>query len=567
MARLLQNSNNPGTTTGSWGGLFTCCFGLPNNKSPDTISDTTVKNVDESKKGSTKSKAFADQPKSPSLIAGTTTGVRPSSMINDQAGRTRTLSTTSSGSNKQVIGNGVNKPPSAVGADKPPSGSGVGVEAIYKSWAGNGSNENIALAAKSKPMNQSPSESSTRSASGQRIPLRVVAAGNKGSYNNIPDEFDAPNFKEEEYTKDNQWKLNDAESSVGSMVQEKLTILNTHIKFSFQSSELKIDVKNVENAPVKESGGAAGYQLRIAIIGLKKKRWTSAIVPAPDPAFNESVTFKNLTPEEVSKVAIRYRLYACEKHRRQFVFAQSTIACTSINLQQGGDYPIVMKPEIGKSHVAHSEADSDDNSRITGSIFGGSSAGRSSIRSKLSHVSAKMHRRGSHQSDSGVSTAQIPPPQTRAEQVAKTSKADWPELQCGLMFDELTKRLSIRILRANRLKAPEATIGSPKTFASATLMSKTGEKIATLKTKSAKLRPSTEFGEEFAFDLSALSAHDVMVFFRVFHKHHVHKDVNIGWFAIGCNNTGEEERDHWNEMLSAQGQEITRWHILNEETQ
>lgn len=107
------------------------------------------------------------------------------------------------------------------------------------------------------------------------------------------------------------------------------------------------------------------------------------------------------------------------------------------------------------------EADSDDNSRITGSIFGGSSAGRSSIRSKLSHVSAKMHRRGSHQSDSGVSTAQIPPPQTMAEQVAKTSKADWPELQCGLMFDELTKRLSIRILRANRLKAPEATIGSP----------------------------------------------------------------------------------------------------------
>lgn len=34
--------------------------------------------------------------------------------------------------------------------------------------------------------------------------------------------------------------------------------------------------------------------------------------------------------------------------------------------------------------------------------------------------------------------------------------------------------------------------------------------------------------------------------------------------TLGAKNNGEEERSHWNEMLQAQGQEITRWHALNE---
>ncbi|VDD77679.1 unnamed protein product [Mesocestoides corti] len=97
-----------------------------------------------------------------------------------------------------------------------------------------------------------------------------------------------------------------------------------------------------------------------------------------------------------------------------------------------------------------------------------------------------------------------------------------------------------------------------------TLVSASGEKITSSHTHDVKLSTNTEFGERFAFDMSSLNPREVTLFVRVFQKHHVHKNECLGWFAIGSKNTGEEERSHWNEMLQAQGQEITRWHVLNE---
>lgn len=124
---------------------------------------------------------------------------------------------------------------------------------------------------------------------------------------------------------------------------------------------------------------------------------------------------------------------------------------------------------------------------------------------------------------------------------------------------------------------------------SLTLQNETGDKVNSSHTHDVRLAANTEFGEKFAFDMNALNPREVTLFVRVFQKHHIHKHESLGWFAIGrthfttnayayfayttdilliyhlgAKNSGEEERSHWNEMLQAQGKEISRWHVLNE---
>ncbi|VDL40313.1 unnamed protein product [Hymenolepis diminuta] len=352
-------------------------------------------------------------------------------------------------------------------------------------------------------------------------------------------------------------------------VQESLNVpanatVHTHVKMNYKSSELVIQIKNVENAPGEENAGSQAYQVRLALIGLKKKkRWHSHIVPAPNPVFNEEAVFKGITSDELAKMALRMRLYSCTKHRRNFIFAESTVSFTALNLRAGeADIPFALVSKVGHESVVDSESDIGDDT-MSNSRFGSPL----SIHSRISRRSStRSHRSGSrHQRPPSASsvasrkanTNTMPELET-ARRVAADREANWPELLCGLAYNNTTKRLSISVLRANRLKIPE------EVYVSLTLVSETGEEITSSHTHDVHLAVNTEFGEKFAFDMNSLSPREVTLFVRVFQKHHIHKHESLGWFAIGAKNNGEEERSHWNEMLQAQGKEISRWHVLNE---
>ncbi|KAM3179123.1 hypothetical protein ACTXT7_001170 [Hymenolepis weldensis] len=403
-----------------------------------------------------------------------------------------------------------------------------------------------------------------------------------------------------------------------SSVQESLNVpanatVHTHVKMNYKSSELVIQIKNAENAPSEENAGSQAYQVRLALIGLKKKkRWHSRIVLAPNPVFNEEAVFKGITSDELAKMALRMRLYSCRKHRRNFIFAESTVSFTALNLRAGeADIPFALVSKVGHESVVDSESDIGDDT-MSSSRFGSpiSLHSRASRRSSTrTHRSGSRHQRPPSASSvaSRKANTDVMPELETARRVAADRGANWPELLCGLAYNNTTKRLNISVLRANRLKIPEGSFRSPsyelyfscislsiielriqsrlyckildhladnqfhnklkrviKVYVSLTLVSETGEEITSSHTHDVHLAANTEFGEKFAFDMNSLSPREVTLFVRVFQKHHIHKHESLGWFAIGAKNNGEEERSHWNEMLQAQGKEISRWHVLNE---
>ena len=36
----------------------------------------------------------------------------------------------------------------------------------------------------------------------------------------------------------------------------------------------------------------------------------------------------------------------------------------------------------------------------------------------------------------------------------------------------------------------------------------------------------------------------------------------LGWFALGYNNSGDEETTHWEDMQEFAGEQMCRWHVL-----
>ena len=51
----------------------------------------------------------------------------------------------------------------------------------------------------------------------------------------------------------------------------------------------------------------------------------------------------------------------------------------------------------------------------------------------------------------------------------------------------------------------------------------------------------------------------------VYNKRNMKKRDLIGWFALGHNSSGAEERSHWTDLREARGVQICRWHVLCEE--
>ncbi|VUZ49047.1 unnamed protein product [Hymenolepis diminuta] len=424
MARLLQKSNQPSTNTGSWGGLFTCCFASSKSSSPEppVIPSIKVQGPVSNTAELSKEREVAD-------------GKSVVSQASAESGSA--LNKVAANTNREQTDN----------TSKP---SSQRVEAMYNSWADRGDQG--------------------RSEAPPSVTLSAIA-GRKGSAQ-APSEAHSSNtsvheFLEERYTKGFNWQ------SQGNLsVQESLNVpanatVHTHVKMNYKSSELVIQIKNVENAPGEENAGSQAYQVRLALIGLKKKkRWHSHIVPAPNPVFNEEAVFKGITSDELAKMALRMRLYSCTKHRRNFIFAESTVSFTALNLRAGeADIPFALVSKVGHESVVDSESDIGDDT-MSNSRFGSPL----SIHSRISRRSStRSHRSGSrHQRPPSASsvasrkanTNTMPELET-ARRVAADREANWPELLCGLAYNNTTKRLSISVLRANRLKIPEGSFRSP----------------------------------------------------------------------------------------------------------
>ncbi|XP_022107015.1 synaptotagmin-16-like [Acanthaster planci] len=289
--------------------------------------------------------------------------------------------------------------------------------------------------------------------------------------------------------------------------------------YSGESSRMNVTVMRGLNLPSKDQGGASAWRLRILLYP-KKQRTKTRIRETEEPVFKELFRFTRIRPHELVNTAIRFRLYAAERMRKERLVGEGLVKFSSMNTS--APQTILVKL------VSRSEA-----SQVTG--------GNASPYSSSSDLSAS--------GDSNTSLQSL-------------SHGGLPELLVGLTYNATTGRLAVELIKGSHFKQ-QAAGRAPDSYVRITLMSSSGFEMTKSKTSVRRGQPNPTFKETFIFQVAQFQLADVTLMFTVFNKRGMKRKETIGWFSMGLSNTSDEETSHWKEMRESKGHQVCRWHILS----
>jgi len=301
-----------------------------------------------------------------------------------------------------------------------------------------------------------------------------------------------------------------------------------HLSFHFLStkSSLKVTVHETKDVPSEDRGGPKNIQVRLLLLPTKKTRHKTKIKNANKSQFDESFEFKVHT-SELSSMAVRVRLYGCERLRRGRMIGETLINFSSLNLSaqtgsqtRSGEELVdtmwaVLEP---RSNLCHGDSQTDLDS-LTGSDSGSSNL-------SLQH--------------GGV-----------------------PELMLGLAYNGSTGRLSVEVIKGSNFKNM-AHNRPPDTRVKITLLAPNGQELSHCKTSVRRGQPNPLYKETFIFQVPHFQLPDVSLMSAVFSQKTLKRKDMVGWFTLGQTNSSDEEKAHWREMLESTGEQVCRWHVLLE---
>ncbi|GAB6029265.1 C2 domain [Chamberlinius hualienensis] len=291
--------------------------------------------------------------------------------------------------------------------------------------------------------------------------------------------------------------------------------LETAIAYDAPTRKATIRVLQARDLPAKDRGGANNVQVRLLILPAKKMKAKTKIRQGINPEFNETFLFSRINPEDVINMGVRFRLYGCERMRRERMIGECFIPFASLNLDQETTLWLTLDP---RSNLAMYESRADVSSLA--------------------------------RSDSTGSTQSM-------------QHGGVPELLLGLSYSGTTGRLSVEIIKGSHFRNL-AMNRAPDTYVKLTLLSSNQQEMAHSKTSIRRGQPNPLFKETFMFQVALFQLPEVTLTVAVYNKRSIKRKEMIGWFSLGLNSSGEEELAHWNEMRDSRGEQVCQWHVLLE---
>ncbi|XP_038075069.1 synaptotagmin-16-like isoform X9 [Patiria miniata] len=287
--------------------------------------------------------------------------------------------------------------------------------------------------------------------------------------------------------------------------------------YSGDSSRMNVTIMRGLNLPTKDKGGASAWRLRILLYP-KKQRTKTRIRETEEPVFKELFRFTRIRPHELVNTAIRLRLYAAERMRKERLVGEGLVKFASLSTSAP---QTVMVKLVSRSET-----------------LGG---GNASPYSSSSDLSASGDSNSSLQS---------------------LSHGGLPELLVGLTYNATTGRLAVELIKGSHFKQ-QAAGRAPDSYVRISLMSSSGFEMTKSKTSVRRGQPNPTFKETFIFQVAQFQLADVTLMFTVFNKRGMKRKETIGWFSMGLSNSSDEETGHWKEMRDSKGHQVCRWHILS----
>ncbi|XP_055293144.1 synaptotagmin-16 [Moschus berezovskii] len=291
--------------------------------------------------------------------------------------------------------------------------------------------------------------------------------------------------------------------------------LDVIFEYRAASQKLTVTIVRAQGLPDKDRSGVNSWQVHVVLLPSKKQRGRTSMQRGSNPIFKEKVTFAKLEPRDVAACAVRFRLYAARKMTRERMMGERLFYLS--HLHQDGEMKVTLVLEP-----------------------------RSNISSGESPLSPSAVSR----SDSASSTQSL-------------SHGGAPELLVGLSYNATTGRLSVEMIKGSHFRNL-AVNRAPDTYGKLFLFNSVGQEMSRCKTSIRRGQPNPIYKEAFVFQVALFQLSDVTLMISVYNRRTMKRKEMIGWIALGQNSSGEEERDHWEEMKEIKGQQVCRWHTLLE---
>ncbi|XP_064624060.1 synaptotagmin-14-like isoform X4 [Lineus longissimus] len=296
--------------------------------------------------------------------------------------------------------------------------------------------------------------------------------------------------------------------------------LEVSFQYMQDKNKMSINVIQAKDIPTKDRGGANSTQVRLLLLPTKKHRHKTKIKQGENPEFVEQFSFK-VPHDEITNMGVRFRLYGCERMRRERMIGESVVGFASLNLEMETTHLLTLEPRSNISDKAKSK-----------------------------HGDSKLDVSSLSRSDSASSTQSM-------------QHGGMPELLLGLSYNGTTGRLSVEAIKGSNFRNM-AMNRAPDTYSKLTLMSANGQELARSKTSIRRGQPNPLYKETFMFQVALFQLPDVTLMVSVYNKRSMKRKEMIGWFSTGLNSSGEEELSHWKDMVDSKGEQVCRWHVLLE---
>ncbi|XP_021934043.1 synaptotagmin-16 isoform X3 [Zootermopsis nevadensis] len=289
------------------------------------------------------------------------------------------------------------------------------------------------------------------------------------------------------------------------------------VAFAYDAPMRKMTVRVLQarDIPARDRGGATHTQVRLVMLPSKRQKHKTKVRQGNNPQYTESFLLHRVNPEDVNSMGVRFRLYGCERMRRERMIGECVVSFTSINLELETTMWVTLEPRVNLT-----------------------------LNSSASDLLSLAR------SDSTGSTHSM-------------QHGGVPELLLGLAYNGTTGRLSIEVVKGSHFRNLAMT-RPPDTYVKLCLLSSSGQEMSRSKTSIRRGQPNPLFKETFMFQVALFQLPDVSLMVSVYNKRSMNRKEMIGWFSLGLSSSGEEEVAHWNDMRDVRGEQICRWHILVE---
>ncbi|KAF5401396.1 hypothetical protein PHET_05290 [Paragonimus heterotremus] len=129
-------------------------------------------------------------------------------------------------------------------------------------------------------------------------------------------------------------------------------------------------------------------------------------------------------------------------------------------------------------------------------------------------------------------------------------------------YNQTTGKFEAIIQKAHGLRVPGSASTKPTTYVQLEFRKEDNTILAESKTKPVKKLSDPTFDETFVFNITKTQLDTVSLTITVLSKRAAGKKVKIGQFVMGHQNSSQIEKEHWDDIISARGQRVARWHKL-----